>query len=568
MDTDVASKDDTRGSTEIDDVDDGVTSLSSSTRGDARIAMAAKWATRRKQQQEEQQQRRLQQQEQMELPTQSSSQQSRQINTENNSNRAMNISEQKRRPSAPSTTPKFSLPPLCVLLRRSWNDTVKGLKQIQQQPQPVPQKKSTSKQQPQQQQEKLRRTTFPSVLSILQANALKLQVASMMAEEEDEEEAHQQKQQKVLSVLPSDFDFISTVNHMSESRSRAFLLLDFSAIVQTHTVWRKRLPKKKVQMVYSTKHNANIKLLQLFTRLNVGLRLSTKYDLHRVKESCCNNSGDGNSSSPLLWDDCSLLAKPTSFYRSLVLDTATTKKSDDTTINETIPFAVDGSNELDRIHQQLTGIVQRRKQQQSLPTLNVVLKLDGIQPQNWKDVLVQLHQRSTELEHNVVGFAMELLDENDDNESAPSPLEALSSLIDFANTSAILSMPQVHLTNPSTSSDINKDVIQWMENHTKVCSQITIDVSRLLVANSGALCARIIGVKQNDTSRIHYYIDDGCYGSLSNISNSSIPLPLTNQKTVESPQSSLENDQQGLLATVWGPTCKSRCCFSGPRFII
>ena len=149
------------------------------------------------------------------------------------------------------------------------------------------------------------------------------------------------------------------------------------------------------------------------------------------------------------------------------------------------------------------------------------------------------------------------IDTTKSSSSLSSSLEALSSLIDFASTSGILSMPQVHLTNPSTSSDIDKNVILWMENHTKVCSQITIDVSRLLVANSGALCARIIGVKQNDTSRIHYYIDDGCYGSLSNISKTSIPLPLTNQKAVEPSNLSLNNDSQGILATVWGPTCKS-----------
>jgi diaminopimelate decarboxylase len=417
-----------------------------------------------------------------------------------------------------------------------------------------------------QQQAERRRTTFPSVLSILQANALKLQVASMMEEEEEEQETEEQQeereqQQKVLSILPSDFDFISTVNHMSESRSRAFLLLDFSAIVQTHTVWRKRLPKmkKNVQMVYSTRYNANIKLLQLFARLGVGLRVSTKYDLQRVKESCSyNDENDGSISSSVLWDDFSLLAKPTSFYRSLILDTHT--RSD--TTDETIPFAVDGIDEFDRIRAHLTSIANRRKQR--LPCLNVVLKLDGIHHQDWKNVLTALSDQSSEFGHKVVGFAMELIDENKhgDSEAISSALEKLSDLIEFCHTSGILSLPQVHLTNPSTSSDIDISVIQWMENHAKLCRQITIDVSRLLVAHSAALCARIIGVKQNDASRIHYYIDDGCYGSLSNYSNKGIPLPLKSKKALGSSNISIEKDQQGILATVWGPTCKLLCCCS------
>ena len=52
----------------------------------------------------------------------------------------------------------------------------------------------------------------------------------MMAEEEEEEEEltqQKQKQQKVLSVLPSDFDFISTVNHMSESQVPSISIVGF-----------------------------------------------------------------------------------------------------------------------------------------------------------------------------------------------------------------------------------------------------------------------------------------------------------------------------------------------------
>ena len=107
----------------------------------------------------------------------------------------------------------------------------------------------------------------------------------------------------------------------------------------------------------------------------------------------------------------------------------------------------------------------------------------------------------------------------------------------------------------------------------------TADISENLVAKAGALCARIIGVKSardisNDQEQesdivaskdgnstpsvIHYYIDDGCYGSLGCTTQSCDsetsdqehkPLPLYGRTKAG------DAVKRNVQATVWGPTC-------------
>lgn len=136
--------------------------------------------------------------------------------------------------------------------------------------------------------------------------------------------------------------------------------------------------------------------------------------------------------------------------------------------------------------------------------------------------------------------------------------------------------------------------IRDMANNSATCSLVyTADISTHLVARAGALCARVIGVKSKDSmpteksgSRkdvaIHYFIDDGCYGSLtSSCSQKHVPVPLYGNMALpkstshlslnpsqskprlpipETPpllsSSSGDKDTQGhVLSTVWGPTC-------------
>jgi hypothetical protein len=138
----------------------------------------------------------------------------------------------------------------------------------------------------------------------------------------------------------------------------------------------------------------------------------------------------------------------------------------------------------------------------------------------------------------------------------------------------------------------------------------TADVSDHLVQRAGALCCRIIGVKDgkalanenpdensgNVSITKHYYIDDGCYGSLGSTKcgsentcpNSScsdeikkdedmakkhFPVPLygggnfapqashliLHKKTLplmsSASSNSLQNSSNLVQSTVWGPTC-------------
>ena len=94
---------------------------------------------------------------------------------------------------------------------------------------------------------------------------------------------------------------------------------------------------------------------------------------------------------------------------------------------------------------------------------------------------------------------------------------------------------------------------------------MSLDVSSALVSNAAALCARIIGVKDKGDLGVYYYIDDGCYGSLSNYSRHPIPLRQSNKSSSHYDathsngservgQTSAERSGE-QLATVFGETC-------------
>jgi hypothetical protein len=599
-----------------------------SSRGDARISVAEKWANRRK------------------------SQKTVQRRTFDDDSNNTTVSGGNTRSPLSSEHGTFSIPPLCVLLRRSWNQTINGLIQHQQNSnadknQTTPKQQTTASNSlstlASTKHDNNKRIPFPSVLSVLKKNAVKLQVETIMLAEQNQNndagttsdvgDEYGNSNGSGLSVLPANYDFTtSAVNHMSDSRSRAFLLLDFSAIVQTHTVWRKRLaiPKKcrDVQIVYSARHNCNPRLLQLLQRLGVGLRVATKYDLAAVREA----TGGNDEESAAMWDDASILVKPNSFYRNLLLNHNRENERDSNLAiaNRIIPITVGNAEEMERIHKQLHIICRRRRQPQStIPKLEFVVKLESgtDDSKEWKTVVRRVHDTASKLPlAEVVGVALELTGKDEtDGDKSILLLDALSDLIENWVDEVVLSKsptanpitaeiqpPQVHLTNPITATEIESEVMEWIEKHRKLCNGITIDASRLLMANAAALCARIIGVKNNasnnakrddiyysSTRRIessksgnsnskaigddpdddgngegiqqhkreantiqqHLYIDDGCYGSLSNYPNEGIPLPLRSQRLVKSLSATnmqlLQREQHVLVnTTVWGPTCE------------
>jgi hypothetical protein len=584
-----------------------------SSRSDARIPIAEKWANRRKLQKNQQH-----------------------VELDRGSGDGRGLGKDNTRPFLTSEHGALKIPPLCVLLRRSWNQAINGLIQIQHQQniKQATERGSSVQQQTRVKHENNKRVPFPSVLSVLKANAVKLQVESMMLAEENEksknghngdiDDGYGNINASALSVLPSNCNDFTTsaVNHMSDSRSRAFLLLDFSAIVQTHTVWRKRLAilknHKDVQIVYSARRNCNARLLQLLQRLGVGLRVATKYDLAAVREATLDNAA-------IIWDDASVLVKPDSFYRNLLLNNHNRKNDEDEDLarpTRIIPITVGNAEEMERIHKQLYNICKRRRQGQSnMPKLEFVLKLENVVTDDfkeWKTILGNVHEKASKLSHTeVVGVALELSGEDTGDTGASSEkkndmvlLDALSDLIEIW-AQLTPQRPQVHLTNPVTATEIESGVLQWIEKHRKICNGITIDASRLLMANAAALCTRIIGVKNNkgnekkygdsenssscssknssenfdedrdgygngatnlidgfqqqkngaNAIQQHLYIDDGCYGSLSNYPNEGIPLPLKSQRIVRSLSATskqlLEIEQKTLVnTTVWGPTCE------------
>jgi len=170
----------------------------------------------------------------------------------------------------------------------------------------------------------------------------------------------------------------------------------------------------------------------------------------------------------------------------------------------------------------------------------------------------------------------------------------------------------IDLTENNTKLTKQMEEMKDLANDPMTCSLIfTADISDHLVTRAGALCTRIIGVKTNESmptneeeknddkkSSIHYFIDDGCYGSLgSSSSQKHCPVPLygnnfihksTSRRCLAAPlpqviadstldqtsSSSLKNDlpnsndlllssslpssnasNNHVLATVWGPTC-------------
>jgi len=167
--------------------------------------------------------------------------------------------------------------------------------------------------------------------------------------------------------------------------------------------------------------------------------------------------------------------------------------------------------------------------------------------------------------------------------------------------------PGVRLDMTGVSMPASPEMLAWWKTLTTdrpYLKQITVDVSHDLISPAGALCTRIIGVKEeqiiastssdNETKgdkdfvghmattpgetpssstetavtmtggvRMHYYIDDGCYGSLYHAAEHnaiSNPLPLlypdSQQQQQQGENHNSEHAQSKMFtSTVWGPTC-------------
>ena len=398
--------------------------------------------------------------------------------------------------------------------------------------------------------------TFPSVLQILQATALHQQV------EHFHENNALENQESALRVLPQGYNWNKAIINMAQSRSRAFLLLDLASIVPTLVNWKQLC--KGIQFMYTVQYNADPKLLQLLLRSNVGLVCTNKWDLERSQQAL--NSELSMSQQQQLYDNAITAGKPDGYLRHLILDAQL-----DTVV-------VDGPEEVIRIAQALKRMRQRRQQTDPSDKLNFILRLPSTAETSvWED-LVQSTQQAIEkcqqlsLIHTATlsGISADVQDVVEDTTKQSmmfSKLEQiLAALASSEQPANDLRLDLTGVTMPPT-----KDMLEWWSRWSKFCSKITVDVSHALISPAGALCTRIIGVKdeQDEASGItkrHYYIDDGCYGSLyspacdSNCNNNisiSNPLPLLYDEETDDNDTvnASKPQEEPQISVIWGPTC-------------
>ena len=334
---------------------------------------------------------------------------------------------------------------------------------------------------------------FPSVVSVLQATAIS-QVLESFGEEE---------QELVMDILSKDYDWQTAIQSSTQSRERAFLLLDVSAVVKSHFHLQKLMPN--VQLQYKVQHNRDPKLLELLGRLKVGLRTNSNLDVQ---------AASAVKGGVVLVDDAGATRKPNGYLRRY------SKAS-------SAPLAVDGPEEVARIHHTHERLIQRHHD--DTHSLSFTLKLPR-DCSKWEPLLQSTQQACAETNTQLVGVSVDVVEEDD-------------YLINLQESLQRIAFEGMHVDVTGT---VTQTMAPFLTGLVKSYDQVTVDASALLVAHAGALCTRIIGVKVVGHTR-HLYIDDGCYGSLcrdfKNSHQEHVPLPL------------FKNTAETQMTTVWGPTC-------------
>ena len=605
--TDTIVEDDNDNNKSLDVGNDGVladtaaaaarsSSSASGLRGDARRSVAEKWANHR---------RLRKQHEALQKGGGASSSNSNNDSIRvssspsltNDGNSHHQQQEEKNEKKMELSSRFVGFPPLCVVLRRTWDETIRRF-----QPRAKPTQRdatltSGTGARDASTTNKRIASSFPSVLKILQTRAIQEQVELFQNDDSVEKEKELIKE---ILLLQEDSNFDHAVYQMSQSRSRVFLLLDLAAIVATYITWKKQLPPN-VQMVYSTKHNSNSKLVQVLYGLGINFQVSTKYEYQQILESIkiVNKATTTTTIHKTqqqkqckIWDDPEHIAKPNSYYRTVILDNNNADPSSSDPPSSP-PLAIDGPDEVFRLTKVLKQIARRRGQEQK-QRLEFILRLEfptlkteeddrdrAIRPnedciklvQATVNAITQINDGSDE--NTLVGVALDLSKSGKDTilvlESLHQALQQLKNT--STSNSMILSVADLQLHLTTTAATMDPQLLDWLltsrekQGGSYYWKHIFLDVSHLLVANAGALCTRIIGVKQNEPDKIHYYIDDGCYGSLSHMSsfessnddnNAIVPMPLLDYSNRKDNKGSIPTDSQQqdqLLATVWGPTC-------------
>jgi diaminopimelate decarboxylase len=431
-----------------------------------------------------------------------------------------------------------------------------------------------------------------------------------------------EEHRRILSILPAGYNWNQAVWQMTQTRSRAFLLLDLAALVHTLVAWQRRYKSAstitttavnsnnstsnsndhgKIQFLYQVQANANMKLLQLMIRSNVGLVTTTKSDVDRCLEAAAASvsvssapkaatamasmstvkpSNSVTTSTPKLsgtagesvWDNAAVTGKPDGYLRKLVACSAAAARRGSTSTSTSTTVAVDGPEDVERVHSTVQRILTRAHQRQKSSgtdddqqchVLYYILRLNG-QHATWKSSLESTLKSilATHGESRLVGLSFDVEDNDNTDNDLGERLQAMEDLLDALapNDSGLAATLRIDLTGLATAP-FPDNLVSWWDRLVKrpMVHQVTVDVTRMLVAPAGALCTRIIGVKHEETDagkiRQHYYIDDGCYGSLyqAGMGDSSfLPMPLFSRPPAETSEAPSVDVH---LSTVWGPTC-------------
>ena len=387
------------------------------------------------------------------------------------------------------------------------------------------------------------RPQFASVVSMLQKNEIVRQVKSIQEEATLKE---------VLSVLPTGYNWTKAIKETASKRSRAFWLLDLSVIVRNFV----SLKRPGVRYVYDVhlSTNADPVLLKVLLRSNiVSLSTTTKWDIDRCKSVL--PQGDTTATEhPLIVDSAVCCGKPDGYIREWIRLHPLPA-----------PLVVNGAREVHRI----AATVQRIRNRSPLQvptgtTLEFTLRLEGEDLASWRASYEEIIEAIESCHGCLVGISVHVPETP--NEDFIARVEHL--LDHMQQSPEYIVMPQLKLDlrgsvigsdGQGLLLDANAWLVRLSQRHDVAI--VTVDVTKLLLASAGALCTRVIGVREQEVDgeqsdprvRRHYYIDDGCYGSLCVVKdNSSItPFPLI----AHNPESSSDSPPTNYETCIWGPTC-------------
>jgi hypothetical protein len=365
----------------------------------------------------------------------------------------------------------------------------------------------------------------------------------------------------------------------------------------------------------------------------------------------------------ILVDDVSKTRKPDGYFRRLM------QMQDATNKGSRVEVAVDSVDEVHRIANTVRKLSTRHSSSQVRDGCNFILRLpvvedigvgDKVKDGTWERLVLSVHAAAMSEESDLVGVSVDLapwtrrlssVDNKGDSEQIlvnicthlrlfrlllltvgqyhiridltglPYPFtrdhsEVLTRVLKNVVCSDVTIEELKHLQVSDANANDNPKELEErvqamaeMANDPSRCSLVfTADVSDHLVQRAGALCCRIIGVKDgkaianenpdensgNVSMTKHYYIDDGCYGSLGstkcgsentcpnscsdetqmdeNTTKKHFPVPLyggnfapqasrliLHKKPLPLISPSSDSVQQGtsnlVQSTVWGPTC-------------